>query len=370
MVGRQFIEIRRNSMIRKLDRMKRAWRMILEDPNYMYSKIISKIAFLTKGAYGRPTRVIALFTNRCNARCVHCHSWKLESVNNEMSTAQWENTFGELRKWLGPIFISITGGEALLRKDSIQLAEYAAQSGFWVQLLTNGYLMTPEVAGRLVRSGIKRIKISLDGSNPEIHDKIRGRDGFFLRATEGLRSLVAERKRQTGKLQIWGKTSVMSLNMEDLPNIVTLARQLGIDGVEFQALEPIYYSEQLRNLKWYENNPLWITDLQKLSEVIQRLRELKTQRYPIINSIENLNMIENYFYTPEQLAYKVHSHEYSRKNRQCRSWVEGLQIMPHGGMRMCHWMNPFAYSRDGNLKLAWKNRRRCWKEPCGYVSDV
>jgi MoaA/NifB/PqqE/SkfB family radical SAM enzyme len=284
-----------------------------------------------------------------------------------MATHEWEETFHELRRWLGPVFVSITGGETLLRKDSVELAECAARFGLWVEFLTNGYLMDSQMAERLVQSGIKRIKISLDGSKPEIHDKIRGKEGFFLKATEALRILVAEKNCQKKNLQIWGKTTIMDINFEDLPDIVTLTHQLGIDGVEFQALEPIYYSEQLKNPKWYEKSPLWITDLEKLSEVIQKLRELKTQGFPIINTIENLNMIEDYFYKPEGLAYRVHSHDYKRKNKQCRSWIGGLQIMPDGGMKMCHWMNPFAYTKDGNLKMAWRSRDRCWKKPCPYI---
>jgi len=341
--------------------------MILEGPNYVYSKIISKIAFYTKSAYAKPTRVIVLFTNRCNSQCLHCHSWKQNPRNKELGTGEWEWVFKELRNWLGPVFLSITGGETLLRADSIHLTKYAASLGFWVEFLTNGYMMKPQLASQLVGSGVKRIKISLDGSSQEVHDKIRGRSGFFLKATEALRALTDEKHRQCKEVKIWAKTTIMSLNVEDLPNILKLAKQTGIDGVEFQALEPVYYSDQLKDLKWFENNPLWVTDIKKLTEAIQKLRELKNQGYPIVNTIENLNMIESYFNDPQKLAFRVHSHEYKKKDQRCISWIGGLQIMPDGGMKMCHWMDPFAYTREGNIKLAWKNRDRCWKKPCPYI---
>jgi hypothetical protein len=107
--------------------------------------------------------------------------------------------------------------------------------------------------------------------------------------------------------------------------------------------------------------------LDKLSEIVQQLRELKTQGDPIINTIENLNMIENYFCAPKKLAFKVHSHDYKKKTQHCRAWIGGLQIMPDGGMKMCHWMNPFANAKNGSLKLAWKNRDRCWGKSCPYI---
>jgi len=341
----------------------------LDNLNHYYSRFLQEMAFRTGGSFGKPTSVIVLLTNRCNARCVHCYSWKIQSENSEMTTDKWKRTFDELRRWLGPVFISITGGETLLRKDSVQLAKHAAQLGLWVEFLINGYLMTTELTDKLIQSGVKRIKVSLDGSKPEIHDKIRGRNGFFLKATQTLKNLAEEKSRQKRDVRIWGKTALMSLNMEDLPNIVRLAHQLGIDGVEFQALEPTYYSEKLRDPRWYENNPLWITNPDKLSEIIRQLRELKTQGDPIINTIENLNMIENYFHAPEQLAYKVHSHDYRKKTQQCRAWVGGLQIMPDGGMKMCHWMKPFANARDGNLRQAWEKKEQCWKKSCSYIGE-
>lgn len=155
--------------------------------------------------------------------------------------------------------------------------------------------MNSEVAEELVGSGVKRNKVSLEWSKPEIPDKSRGEKGFSTRAVESLHRLATEKNRQKKDVRIWGKTTIMDFNMEDLPNITALAHQIGIDGGEFQALAPIYYSDQLEDPKWYENNPLWITDLEKLSEAIQKLRELKTQGSPIIITFENLNMIENYF---------------------------------------------------------------------------
>jgi MoaA/NifB/PqqE/SkfB family radical SAM enzyme len=335
--------------------------------NHYHSRLLQELALRTDGSFGKPTGVIILLTNRCNARCVHCLSWELRSQTHEMTTHEWEKTFDELRKWLGPIFISITGGETLLRKDSILLATYAAELGFWVEFLTNGYLMTPQLAEELVESGVKRIKISLDGSKPDIHDKIRGKNGFFVKATEALQRLGEEKNRKRRELEIWGKTTVMSFNMEDLPNIAMLVRQLGIDGVQFQSLEPVYYSDQLRDPKWYQGNPLWITDLERLSGAIQELRELKARGLPIINTIENLDLIENYFYAPEELAFKIHSHDYHKKDKRCRSWIGDLQILPDGGMQMCHWMNPFANAKSGMLKRAWRSRDRCWRKPCPYL---
>ncbi|MFZ3137485.1 MAG: radical SAM protein [Thermodesulfovibrionales bacterium] len=344
----------------------KSFKDMLSKINYYNSRILQELSYKTGGGFGKPTGTIVLLTNRCNARCVHCQSWKLEPVD-EVDTDVWLRTFHELRRWLGPIFISITGGETLLKKNSIDIAGYAAQQGFWVEFLTNGFLMDENKAEKLVRSGVKRIKISLDGSRPEIHNKVRGREGFFEKASWALKTLAEKRDELGLDLQIWGKTSIMSINVEDLPNIVTLASEMKIDGVEFQALEPVYYSEQLGDQDWYKDNPLWINDSDTLSKSIRELKAMKLAGYPVLNSPENLNLINNYFEDVEHLSYKIHSHEYKKKKDECRSWVGGLEIMPDGGMKMCHWMKPFANIKDGNIHRAYGNRTRCWKNHCPYL---
>ena len=280
---------------------------------------------------------------------------------------EWKDILTQLRQWLGPVFLSITGGETLLKKDAVSLVQFASQKGFRTEFLSNGYLIKPETARSLVQSGVKRIKISLDGTTEDINDQIRGRKGFFEHAIQALRMLAEEKDRIKSDVVIWAKTAIMSYNVGDLANIAKMVQDLGLDGVEYQALEPVYYSGQLTDKKWYVNNPLWIQNTWEISKSINELKKLKAQGVPIVNTVENLNMINDYFHDPEKLAYKVHSHEYKKKKPQCRSWVGGLQIMPDGGLKMCHFMEPFGNARNGNIKDLWNKRARCWKTECPYL---
>lgn len=334
--------------------------------NHYYSRILQEIALRTGASFGKPTEVRVLLTNRCNAHCIHCQSWKLHDGRHELSTGEWEDVLGQLRSWLGPIFITITGGETLLRSDAVHLAGVASRLGFRTELLTNGYLMSADSASSLVRSGVKRVTISFDGSTPEIHDAVRGRKGFFEKAQNAFRMLAEEKSRTGGDTFILAKTTIMSLNVDDLSNIARLARGLGIDGVLYQAIEPAYYSEQLTDRRWYVNNPLWVTDLQRISRAAGELKSMKSEGYPIANAVENLDLIYAYFQNPEGSAHRVHTHEYAKKKPECRSWVAGLQIMPDGGLKMCHFMEPFGRTRDGRIRSLWNHRGQCWKEECPY----
>jgi MoaA/NifB/PqqE/SkfB family radical SAM enzyme len=335
--------------------------------NHYYSKILQKLALKTGGGYGRPTYVILLLTNRCNARCVHCHSWQIKPTDDEMTIEQWKQTLNQLKSWLGPVFLSITGGETFLKKGYLDIVQHATNLGFFVEFLTNGYLMSPESAKDLIGTGVNRIRISLDGSVAEVHNKIRGRADFFPRAVEAFRLLVSEKVRQGKPVQVLSRTTIMSHNVDELPDIVKLGQTLAIDGVEFQALEPIYYSNQLHSADWYVNNPLWIADSSKVRKAIDELRGLKKKGFHVLNSNENLHLIEEYFAAPREFAYKVHSHEYKRTVRRCTAFAGGLQIMPDGGLKMCHGMEPFGTAKKGEVKKAWKERYPCWKFECKYL---
>jgi len=326
------------------------------------ARIAQEIAIKTGLPIAKPTDVILILTYRCNARCVHCYSYDVPRMP-EMTADEWFRALDELRDWLGPVFLSFTGGEALLRKDAIDIAAHAAGLGFWVEFLSNGWVLDEEKAKRLVNSGIKRMKISLDGSQAQVHDQVRGVKGFYERSSRALQ-FRAEQMRANGRdLQIYAKTAIMSINVADLSGIVHFAKRIGIYGVEFQALEPIYYSDQQGDPNWYKNNPLWIDDFDKVSRAIGELKELKQANYPIVNSMENLEMIEAYFRDPAAQAHRVHSHDYKKTKPHCRDWAKGLQIDPAGGMRMCHWMEPFGNAKDGNLRQMWKHRSSCVR--CG-----
>ena len=323
------------------------------------TRIAQELAIRTGLPIAKPTSVILILTYRCNARCVHCYSYNVPRMR-EMTTDEWRRTLDELRDWLGPIFLSFTGGEALLRKDAIDIAAHAADLGFWVEFLSNGWVLDEAKAKRLVDSGIKRMKISLDGSQNQVHDAVRGVKGFYERSSRALQ-FMAEQMRASGRndLQIYAKTAIMSINVGDLSGIVRFAKQLGIYGVELQALEPIYYSDQQDDPDWYKNNPLWIDDIDTVSSAMDELKQLKEEGYPIINTMENLEMIEAYFHNPVALKHRVHAHDYNKKKPQCRDWAKGLQIDPAGDMRMCHWMEPFGNTTNGNLRHIWKHRASC-----------
>ena len=57
-------------------------------------------------------------------------------------------------------------------------------------MFTNGYCLTKENARKLKESGLDCIHISIDSTNPEMHDDIRGLEGLFQKAIEGVKNCI------------------------------------------------------------------------------------------------------------------------------------------------------------------------------------
>lgn len=99
-------------------------------------------------------------TMRCNYRCKACYS-RGRSEENELSTYELDALFSEAEE-LGVDSIVLTGGDPLLRDDMLDLTN--KHRGLLFFLITNGSLMTPEVASRIAKSGNVVALVSIEGS--------------------------------------------------------------------------------------------------------------------------------------------------------------------------------------------------------------
>ena len=87
--------------------------------------------------------------------------------------------------------LSLTGGEALLRKDIFDIIRYAKRYPLFVNLNTNGTPVTPTVAQRLRDAGLDQVRVSIDSATAEVHDEFRGRTGALKATMRGIRRLLA-----------------------------------------------------------------------------------------------------------------------------------------------------------------------------------
>lgn len=187
---------------------------------------------VARSAMQRRPIVVWNITRTCNLKCVHCYS------DSEAKAYEGELDVGEVRAVLGDLAafkvpaVLFSGGEPLIRPDIFELIEYARGRGLHVVLSTNGTLITPEIARRLVDLKLAYVGISLDSATPEVHDAFRGTPGAFARTMKGFRNCVEAGQKVGLRLTLSRPT------FENLDGVFDFIEREGINRACFYHLVP------------------------------------------------------------------------------------------------------------------------------------
>jgi len=176
--------------------------------------------YLTKGKVYPPYYVLWDCSRNCNLNCVHCGASK-EKYEKELTTAEIKDLIDELAK-IKVGFFAATGGEPLLRRDLLEVMDYASKRGIKTGFATNGYFIDEKKAEEIKKVGISSIQISLDGSE-KTHNQIRGNPQSFQKAIRAIKLL------QKQKIKIVSvATTVTPINFEEIPNLKKILLNLKV----------------------------------------------------------------------------------------------------------------------------------------------
>ncbi len=182
---------------------------------------------------GAPIAIVWNFTNRCNLNCLHCHQDSSPTSSySELTTSQVFKVIDNMSD-AGVAILTFSGGEPLLRKDIYDAIERANDNGLLCTIASNGTLITPKVAKRLAKVGIKRVEIGLDGATAETHDFLRNKPGSFGATIEGIRNCAA-----VGFDELATTMTLHSKNIGELEETIELAEKLGATRFYLNRLIP------------------------------------------------------------------------------------------------------------------------------------
>ena len=141
---------------------------------------------------GRPLTQLRLsVTDRCNFRCPYCMPADGPELcfvaREELLSYEQLARVVRLLVGLGVSRVRLTGGEPLLRADLDRLVRMlVAIPGLDdLSLTTNGYLLAAQ-AEKLRRAGLQRLNISLDSLDPQVYQRLNGRDLDVARVLDGI----------------------------------------------------------------------------------------------------------------------------------------------------------------------------------------
>ncbi len=130
-------------------------------------------------------------SSRCNERCIHCYIPN-EKKNHgfDMPTAKVKSILDEFAA-MGGIHVTLSGGEAFLHKDIIEIARYCREKDLKISILSNLIALKDEHVEELKKLNISLIQVSLYSMDPKIHDFITTVKGSFEKTKASIEKLVA-----------------------------------------------------------------------------------------------------------------------------------------------------------------------------------
>jgi radical SAM protein with 4Fe4S-binding SPASM domain len=168
---------------------------------------------------GVPLSVHLDVTYRCNERCVHCYLD--HDDHGEMTTAEITGVLDQLAD-AGVFFLTLSGGEVLMRMDFFEILEHARALQFSVKIKTNAFMIGEKAADRMRDLGVESVQVSVYSHRPEVHDAVTKLPGSLKRSIAGIRFLKSR------GLQVIIANVLMRQNLADYAGVQALARELGV----------------------------------------------------------------------------------------------------------------------------------------------
>ncbi|MFN8628254.1 MAG: radical SAM protein [Candidatus Binatia bacterium] len=159
-------------------------------------------------------------TYRCNERCVHCYLD--HDGDGEMAYEEIVDLLEQMAA-AGVLFLTISGGEPLLRKEIFDIVRRARQLTFNVKLKTNAILIREREAALLRALDVEKVQVSIYSHRPEVHDAITNVPGSLERSLAAIRFLIAQ------GMRVIVANVLMRQNWADYPRVQDLARELGAE---------------------------------------------------------------------------------------------------------------------------------------------
>ncbi len=247
-------------------------------------------------------------TKECNLRCLYCGAGgdcdKGSGGHNKEIDSHEIRSLLVMAMEAGCRILTIAGGEPLLRRDLPEILRYASGLGYNIGLLTNGTLITDEVASELSKSGVVYVRVSMESADKDRFEEYRGKNTF-----EKVKRALYNLKKHAVCVGI-GAT-IYPGNISEIDNLIDFCLAHQVDFIRVApGLRIGLAKDQLLGFSHYLN-------------IIDKLQSVLTKKF--INSMSSFELI------PENL--------YEHLKCACPGGRYTYYLTPAGEVKMCPFIN-------------------------------
>jgi MoaA/NifB/PqqE/SkfB family radical SAM enzyme len=353
---------------RRLGAIGLSYATVKEEPNRIIENqflIDSEIQKKKAKIRSYPAWMVLGLTNRCNLKCVMC-GLNTETPDTEKIDMP-VHRLNKVRKVYPYLTdVSLSGGEPLMHKGFGEiLKDMGSQGTRGINFYTNGLLLNEKKAELLLdySNNIAFIAVSLDASTKATYKKIRGANlDLLIRNLRRFTALRAKRGLTFPKLYL---NYVMTrTTIEELPDLVKLAGEIGVERVELQPLlagwdftvekDGFTFDYKQENIRNYPELSKSVID--KTIETAKKHSvnlDLMHGIHRFYQSLHADSEIEAATIPPRFDFNPNFRHDFSRQHLEampggpiCRLPWQMLVLRANGNLYNCCWSNPFAQIDD------------------------
>lgn len=204
---------------------------------------------------GMPVSTGIELTSFCNLNCPECLSGSgmMKRPRGYMNPDLFEKIITELKPYLYSLNLYFQG-EPMLHPGFFSFLRKSI--GINSAVSTNGHFLSEENAEKIVKSGLGKLIVSLDGMTRETYSEYRI-NGDFNKVTEGIRNVAEARGKYHSPLKLEIQFLVNCFNEYQIPEAKKFARMMNarlklksmqiISGTDFEKWLP-----KLRQFRRYE----------------------------------------------------------------------------------------------------------------------
>lgn len=173
------------------------------------------------GVIGMPLSISAELTNNCNLQCSECISGSglMKRERGFMNIDLFNKVVKELRPYIYNINLYFQG-EPMLHPLFFSFIRNSQRTHTVVS--TNGHFLSPGNSEMIVKSGLNKLIISLDGMDQCTYSAYR-RNGSIHTVIDGLRNIADAKRKFGSSLKVDIQFLVNKLNEHQIPEVRLLA---------------------------------------------------------------------------------------------------------------------------------------------------
>lgn len=224
--------------------------------------------------HGLPISISFEPTTSCNLRCPECPSGlrSFTRATGMLGQPLFQNVIDQLAPTLSYLTFYFQG-EPYLHPQFLDMVQYAASKNIYTATSTNAHYLKDENARLTVESGLDRLIISIDGTTQDTYQSYRV-GGSLEKVIEGARNIIAWKKKLKSKTpHVMFQFLVVKPNEHQIPEVYTLAKQIGVDQVVLKTAQIYDYANG--------------SDLIPEQDQYSRYRKMNDGSYTIKNSLDN-----------------------------------------------------------------------------------